>query len=341
MYYKMHLASFEYGVTSMKMKSGQNNKVVLFPGMVEKIIERAHVAAESSRYAEANELFEQALSYKNGDEYMLSVYAHSLYEVKNYARAKEICEDLIALQPEFYFEVMELYLTICMQMKEFQQVEKIIQTLFDQQVIPVEQQEKFQRIQHLNKRIASNKQKLEQEEVVESTIQEQDVNQFLNLTVMEQLIRTQQFAELNIRPYKHFFKAIIEAETMHPFIQSLLLILLVEQEVSIDITVAKFGMVKKINPANYHLPTELPQFQEMYSLLTERFEQNPTILEMLQQVLSKHAIVAYPFEWTPYDSVDVANTYVQYVNAMFGQIEEHDYDIMKMIQMLDDLSDLQ
>ena len=144
----------------MNTKSSQNNKIVLFPGMVEKIIERAHEAAESSRYAEANELFEQVLAYQDGDEYMLSVFAHSLYEVKNFARAIEICEDLIALQPEFYFEVMELYLTICMQLKEFQQVEKIIQTLFDQHAIPVDQQEKFKRIQRLNQRIALNKQKL-------------------------------------------------------------------------------------------------------------------------------------------------------------------------------------
>ena len=222
----------------MNTKSSQNNKIVLFPGMVEKIIERAHEAAESSRYAEANELFEQALAYQDGDEYMLSVFAHSLYEVKNFARVKEICEDLIALQPEFYFEVMELYLTICMQLKEFQQVEKIIQTLFDQHAIPVDQQEKFKRIQRLNQRIALNKQKLEQEEQEEILLKEEqlDETQFLNLTVLEQLIRVQQFSETNIRPYKDFFKAIIESDSVHPYIQSLLLILLVEQEVSMEIS---------------------------------------------------------------------------------------------------------
>jgi tetratricopeptide (TPR) repeat protein len=326
----------------MDMKNSQNNKVVLFPGMVEKIIERAHDAAELSRYAEANELFEQALAYIDGDEYMLSVYAHSLYEVKNYARAKEICEDLLALQPKFYFEVMELYLTICMQMKEFQQVDKIIQTLFEQNIIPVDQQEKFQRIQRLNERIALNKQRLEQDEVEPQFTEEQfDVDQFLELSVTEQLMRVQQFSELNIRPYTHFFKAIIEEETVHPFIQSLLLILLVEQEVSIEISVAKMGMKKQINPAEYPLPTKLPQFKQIYSMLAEEFDQNPTVWEMLQQVLSKHAIVAYPFEWTPYQSENVANTYVQYVNSMFGHMGEYDYDIMDTIQLLDKLSELQ
>ena len=326
----------------MDRKRNQNDKVVLFPGMVEKIIESAHVAAETSRYAEANELFEQALAYKEGDEYILSVYAHSLYEVKNFARAKEICEDLIALQPKFYFEVMELYLTICMQMGEFQQVEKIIQTLFDQNVIPVEQKDKFQRIQRLNERIASNKQMIEKEELETSFSEEQlDIEQFMELTVTEQLLRVQQFSEINIRPYKQLFKSIIEAEEVHPFIQSLLLILLVEQEVSIEIVVKKMGREKTLNCAEFPLPTQLPQFKDIYSLLSDRYEQNPTIWEMLQQLLSKHAIVAYPFEWDPYSSVDVANTYVQYVNAMFGHMEEHDYDIMNTIQLLDNLSELQ
>ena len=323
------------------MKNNQNNKVVLFPGMVEKMVERAHEAAESSRYAEANELFEQVLDYKEGDEYILSVYAHSLYEVKNFARAKEICEDLIKLQPEYYFEVMELYLTICMQMKEFQQVDKIIQTLFEQHIIPVEQQEKFQRIQRLNQKIVSNNQKLEQEEQAKELLKEQiDIDQFLNLTSMEQLIRVQQFSEINIRPYKDFFKTIIETETVHPFIQSLLMILLVEQEVSIDISVKKFGLKKQINPAEYPLPTKLPQFEEIYRILAEKFDRNPTVWDMLQQVLSKHAIVAYPFEWTPFQSDDVANTYVYYVNAMFGHKDDYNCDIMNKIQLLDNLSDL-
>ena len=329
----------------MDIKSSQKNNVVLFPGMVEKIVERAHDAAELSCYTEANELFEEALAYIDGDEYLLSVYAHSLYEVKNFERAKEICEDLIALKPKFYFEVMELYLTICMQLKEFQKVEKIIQTLFDQNIIPEEQQEKFQLIQRLNERIATNKQNLELDEAQEEpqpiSEEQLDVNQFLSLNVTDQLMRVQQFSELNIRPYKDFIKAIIESDTVHPFIQSLFLILLVEQEVSIDISVAKLGMEMKINPVEYPLPTKLPQFQRIYSLLAEQFDQNPTVWEMLQHVLSKHAIVAYPFEWTPYQPEDVANTYVQYVNAMFGHMGEHDYDIMNTIQLLDNLSELQ
>ena len=85
----------------------------------------------------------------------------------------------------------------------------------------------------------------------------------------------------------------------------------------------------------------MPQYQEIYSMLAERYNQNPTVWEMLQDVLSKHAIVAYPFEWTPFNSVDVANTYVHYVNVMFGQNEEYDCDIMKKIQLLDRLSEIQ
>ena len=168
-----------------------------------------------------------------------------------------------------------------------------------------------------------------------------DVNRFLKLPLMEQLILVQQFSEVNIRPYKNILKEMIEEDKVHPFIQSLLLSLLIEQEVSIEISVSKFGMEKKLNPAESGLPTELPQYQEVHYLLAERYEQNPTVWVMLQDVLSKHAIVAYPFEWTPYHSVDVANTYVQYVNAMFGQIEEHDCDIMKKIKLLDYLSELQ
>ena len=139
-----------------KKKSKQQGKVILFPGTVERMFDEARNLAENYHYHEANELFEKALELSDGDEISLSVFAYSLYETKNFGRAKEICEDLFAIGPSMYFELMELYLTICMQLREFKQVEKIIESLFDEDVIPTEQVEKFQRLLKLNAEIAEN-----------------------------------------------------------------------------------------------------------------------------------------------------------------------------------------
>ncbi|MCH7322263.1 DUF3196 domain-containing protein [Solibacillus sp. MA9] len=318
-----------------------SRKVILFPGTVERLFNEAKSLAELSRYHEANDLFEQALLLEEGDEVSLSVFAYSLYETKSYVRAKEICEDILAKGPNMYFEVMELYLTICMQLRQFKQVEKIIQSLLEEDIIPSDEIDKFTRLKKLNAEIAEN----QEAHLLQTTIDEDDddfdVHLFLQLTVQQQLLQIHEMTDINIRPFVEELKIIIETESVHPFIQSLLLILLVEQQVNIPIALAKFNHMDTINPAQLELPTKLPQFQAVMVHITETLEQDPTMLEAVNHLVAKHAIVLYPFEWSGYNSEDVANSYVNFVKTMFGEILEAHDELDDFLQKLESMTDLQ
>lgn len=322
----------------------RHGNVVLFPGTIERMLEEARLLAENYQYQEANALFEKAFELTEGDEISLSVYAYSLYELKNYERAKEVCEKLLMNGPSAYFEVMELYLTVCMQLRQFKQVEKIIESLLDEEVIPSDQLEKFHRLKKLNAEIAQNQNTQLNNEIIEEdeALQvELDASHFLQLPVQQQLMRIHEITEINIRPYINEVKEIIEHDSVHPFIQSLLLILLVEQEVHLPITVSKFDQVKEINPAELDLPTKLVQFSVISNILLEQLEHEPSTLEFVQHLIAKHAIVLYPFEWLHFDSEDVAISYIDFVKMMFGEVKEMDYEIVEFLQNLEKITDLQ
>ena len=180
----------------MKNNNETENKVVLFPGMLDRMLDSAVIAAENQQYDEAVEQFEKFYTFSDGDEYSLSIFVHCLYETKNFERAKEVCEDLLALEPENYLEVMELYLTICMQLKQFMQVEKMIQSMLERNLIPQYEIERFQRIQRINEEIAENRQYLE--ETVSQNHQdfseELEVAQFLSKSDSEKMITIQQLS---------------------------------------------------------------------------------------------------------------------------------------------------
>lgn len=340
----MNLNSYRFGVMMMKEKKTflKQGKVVLFPGTTERMLDQARTLAENYQYKEANELFEEALELTDGDEMSLSVYAYSLYETKNYERAKEVCENLLALGPNNYFEVMELYLTICMQLRQYKQVEKIIEALLDEEAIPFDQVEKFKRLKQLNAEIAQRQEsQLEDTIINEDEEFEFDANTFLQLPIQQQLLEIQALNEKNIRPLVEQLQEIIESETIHPFIQSLVLILLVEQEVNVNLTVQKFGRVEVVNPSQLNLPTKLSQFQEITSIILEKLDQDPSTLEFVQFLMSKHAIVLYPYEWLDYDSEDVAISYIDLVKTMFGEIKEMDYEIVEFLQNLEVMTELQ
>ena len=317
--------------------------VVIFPGTVETLIARAHEYVENYQYDLANTSFEEALKYTEGDEVTLSVYAYSLYETKSYEKAKVVCEELLSIGPTMYLEVMELYLTICMQLKQYKQVESIITSLLEEGAIPQEQIDKFERLKDINSNIADNAKK--QEETINSVneIDEElfQLDQFMSLPPNKQLTLVHELTTMNIRPIVQQLKAIIENEDTHPFIKSIVLILLVEQQVDVNIKISKFDQEKYVNPSVLELPTKMPQFSAVSKIIMEKLEKEPSTLEMVEYLLSKHAIVTYPFEWMQYETEDVAISYIDLVRTMFGSVQEMDYELVEFLQILEKLTELQ
>ncbi len=326
-------------MTKRKRHVIKHDNIVVFPGAVQTLIREGHMFAENYQYEKAVASFEKAFVYETGDEFALSAYAFALYEIKDYDKAKNVCEQLFTMGTSLYVEVMELYITICMQLKDYHQVETLITTLLEENVLPHDQVEKFERLKSLNREVSRN---LEKRENAQHLIEEQEYElaKFSALSPNEQSIRLHRLMDTNVRQLKTALKAIIECSTIHPFVQSLALILLVEQEVAIDITVSKFEHTKVVNPANLVLPNQLPQYGEIKNIIEIKLEQDPTTLEMVQYLMAKHAIVTYPFEWHPFQADDVAYSYIDFVLTMLGNVQEMDYEIMDFLQMLEKLTEL-
>lgn len=326
-------------MTKRKRHVVKHDNIVVFPGAFQTLIREAHMYAENYQYEEAVASFEKAFLYEDGDELALSAYAYALYELKAYDKVKNVCEQLLAMGTTLYVEVMELYVTVCMQLKEFHQVESLITTLIEENAFPIDQLEKFERLRSLNQEVAKN---LQKKEDAQRLLEEQEfaLSEFSALTPDEQSIRLHRLMDTNVRQLKTALKAIIECPTIHPFVQSLALILLVEQEVSIEITVSKFNKTMTINPINLVLPNQLPQYGEVKKIIESKLEQDPSTQEMVQYLMAKHAIVTYPFEWHSFEADDIAYGYIDFVQSMLGKVQEMDYEIIDFLQMLEKLTEL-
>jgi len=325
-----------------KKKLQKFENVVVFPGTVDRLISQAHQHVENYQFDLANQLFSEALQYTEGDEIILSVYAYSLYESKSFEKAKEVCEQLLSIGPSMYLEVMELYLTICMQLKQYKQVERIITSLLEEGAIPESQIEKFERLKNINANIADSSEELD-DVIYTNDVQDDgkfELSNFLSLSPNQQLLLIQEITDSNIRPIVDKLIKIIEHEDTHPFVKSLILILFVEQEVNVEITISKFDRKMDVNPSTLLLPTKLTQYKQVISLVRDRLDQEPSKLEMVEYLISKHAIGAYPFEWLHYDSEDVGYAYIDFVSLMFGNVREMDDELIDFLQMLETLTDL-
>lgn len=326
-----------------KNKITSFGNVVVFPGAIDQLINQAQSHVLNSQFQLAIECFEKALQFTEGDEFILTAYAYSLYEVKSFEKAKEICEEILKLGPVMYLDVMELYLTVCMQLKQFKQVEQIIESLIDEGAIPDEQIDKFHRLKELNASIAENEEYVEDIQFIEEQMDRDvfDLHSFMSNTPSEQMNLVHSLSMVNIRPFVSDLKNIIESKSIHPFIKSLVLILFVEQQIDEEIMISKFDKNIVVNPTNLKLPTKMPQFEEISKILSSKLEQEPSTLEMVEQLIAKHAIVTYPFEWLDFDTGDVAQTYIDFVRTMFGDVQQYNEELYVFLQNLERLTELQ
>lgn len=326
-------------MTNQKRPIIKHGNIIVFPGAAQKLINEGHQFTEKFQYEEAVACFEKAFLYEDGDEAALSAYAFALYELKAYEKAKDVCAQLLAMGTSLYVEVMELYITVCMQLKEFHQVEALIDALIEENALPPAQLKKFERLKDLNIEITKNRQ---QKEAAHKLIEEQEyeLETFSALEPNQQASRLHRLMETNIRQLKEELKKIIESDNIHPFVKSLALILLVEQEVSIEIDVRKFEHAKKVNPMHLQLPTQLPQYVQVKEIVENELEQDPTTLEMVQYLMAKHAIVTYPFEWSPFEVDDIAYGYIDFVHSMLGKVQEMDRNVIGFLQQLEKLTEL-
>lgn len=322
-----------------KERNIQSNKVVLFPGAIDRLITRAHECVEKGKFDEANGYFAEALKFYEGDELTLSVYSYSLYETRQYEKAKEVCEKLLNLGPSMYLEVAELYITICMQLKQFQQVEKMIRVLLKEKKIPEDQIQNFERLLELNANIAQSKETEEKpNEVIPPETFEADY--FLSLDLSDQMKEIHMLHTTNIRPILPQLQGIVEHQKSHPIIKSLILILFVEQQVSMDLKIVKFGEEMVINPIQLNLPTKMPQYLEVSKIINNELDDNPTFLEMVNSIVAKHTIITYPFEWFDFDSQVVAKSYIAYVEGLFGNEQSLDFEFSYLLHALEEISQL-
>ena len=330
----------------------KNEKVILFPGMAARLLEQAEQFASSYKFLQAVECYEQVFAHQSYDtvaENVLYMYAYCLHEIKAHEQAKNICEFVIYRKHRsaFYFEFVELYVSVCIDSRDYEVAKELIESVLKEGSVPRAQIEQFEHLKALNEKLATNVKQREQEEVfsVEDASEEDD-HFFLDMTAFfkqapqVQLFQLQQFMATNIRPYQKQLVEIVEKVEVHPFVQSIALLLLVEQQVDVDVHVAKFGQSRTVNAAQLVLPTKLPQFEAVQTQVAAQLEQDPSTHAMVEQLLAKHSLVTYPFEWGTYEADDVAFAYLDYVRMLFGEIGEMDVELVEFIQQLEKMTEL-
>lgn len=313
----------------------KRENIIVFPGTYEKLVREGIQFVENEDYKQAVKLFEQAMDLEPESLEFLAPYAIALYEVKDFKRAKEITKRHLHNGPADYLGTMELYLTILIQLEEYEDVAIEIDVLLSEGFVPKELINKFTYLQALNHRLAS-RYSIDDTPVADPVF---TLDEFLAMDIGKQQQMLASLEGTDLRVVRDVLEDIVESVNLSPFIVTLGLSLLYQLGSEDKLTIRKFGLERIVVPKFMMMPGEDPIVREVLEELDELLSQDPSRLELAKSLVEKFAILAYPFDWGDYTVQEIALAYVSYIESLFSGENMPETQLHAFIKQLDASTD--
>ncbi|ARF16258.1 tetratricopeptide repeat protein [Sporosarcina ureae] len=308
----------------------RKGNVVVFPGTLERLHQQGRQAMERDLHEEAVRNFESVLEINPEDYTVFDGLAISLYEMKEYERAKEFT--LLAMQNQAgdYIELLELYLSISIQLQQYAEVELTIQGLLEKEIIPDYSLQKFQYLRELNNRLSE---RYEEPSIEEPSITSEQFYQWGSLEQQEFLLSLQ---HQKLQPHIPLLVEVIEEKDSLPVVKTYALMLLQQAGYQESIAVRKYHFETEANPSRLVSPEEDQFIGEVQFLAKSQFEKDPTASELVVNLILKYSVLLFPFHWGPYTAEEVAGAYVAYTKQLLYGKQTEESSLLTFIRSVDE-----
>jgi len=277
----------------------RKDNIIYFPGLDKRLTDKGLESLEKKKFHEAIPLLEEARELDLDNENILIGLVLAYFEAGAFKKAKVLANEMLLKGIGDYFQMVDLYLTVLIQLHEYREIVTTIEALLDEKEIPPEKHDHFLTILQFSRRMAEGReqQDFEQEE------EDSEVSS-LNLLeiddINEQMMIVANLADKNIRPFLDEITNYLKFEEGHPFIKTLILNLLKEQEIDRELIVKKFAIEKKIIPIDLPDVREQPKMLAVKALLADHLESNnPGLYENALSIVERTFLISYPFELEP------------------------------------------
>ncbi|NGP45512.1 hypothetical protein G4V62_11285 [Bacillaceae bacterium SIJ1] len=283
------------------MKKKHSN-VVAFPGLKQRLMQKAFDAV-------ASEQFELALSYfqQLGDEklpYDAGVArVVALMETGRMEEARSQCFYLLTESSVENYDLMDIYLGILVHCNQFAEAAEIAQTLIDSPNTPVVYQSAFRKYVQYPETSTPSPSPVRLVTAEDSTTDEED------WTFVDQI------SHVEAERYIEAIESFLMHPQKHPILKTTLLEILQKQGVKKQVNCEKFGMTMSVS-ANELLPVfEQSLFHEVLKQLEDHVEfENPTLHALMAEQWRQLVSGVYPFP-LPFEDGEVWGAAIHYISA--------------------------
>ena len=209
--------------------NSKKGKVIPFPGLGKRLLDRGMDALMEKRYKEASELLNQAVEIDEDNYNAQFGLIVALVELGDYGPAKEHCRSIMNKGIGDYFQVMEMYVMILLQLNEYDEMESTVQALLEDGHVPPDKEEHFEKMLEFCRKMQTER--AEEEHVLDEYEEETGPLRLLDRSYEEQVRVVAGIRDDNVRKYLLEIKDYLQSPDGYPFLKTMLLLILKEQEV--------------------------------------------------------------------------------------------------------------
>lgn len=298
-----------------------DEKIVLFPHVKERLLDKGYEALNEKNFEEAYELFKSMETNKIHTMQSELAIVICLVELSRIEEAIDYCEKI--LKEGFSEEVLDVYLSILLQMEYFEKANEVI--------IPVLKNEEISDLYHMKLQNLSQiaEKGTDSRNISHTKEQIKEVENILlhDSNVTKQMEIVSILETMNIESILEVLKEFLRDDTKNPVLKSLIIQVLNNKEVDEEIQVCKFGREVMINPKL--LDEEAFLFgDEVSKLLSQYIENdNPTMFQALNEQWNYYVFSYYPFVLEPRNKTLWATALYVFGARMYGiPIENREID---------------
>jgi tetratricopeptide (TPR) repeat protein len=280
---------------SGKEKEVNKDNVILFPNLAGRLVDKGLDELAKKDFRKAADLFTQARKLEPENPDLNVGLVVSLVELGCYLEARDLCKELLNKGIGDYFQVVNIYLMVLLQLNEHEEMAATISALLEDQQVPPDKMEHFEKMLQFSQRVLEEKQGQEiiREEKIHYEIDKDGL--FSEKTESEILLTITRLAEVNVRPYISEIKAFLVDKQANPFYKTLLINILNEQEYDKEVAVLKFNETLHIIPAELGDVLDSKFLVEVTKLVENRLGQkNPSLFDMVKSLIERHNFIFYP-----------------------------------------------
>ncbi|WP_026676481.1 tetratricopeptide repeat protein [Fictibacillus gelatini] len=276
-----------------------NDKIVHFPNLSKRLIEKGMAALKAKQFKEALVCFNQLLQSDSGHPQGNLGAVLSLIELGELHEAKKRCERMLKQGIGEYFDVLQIYLSILVQLSEYETVVASIEAVLEEQKLPASQAESFYQLLHFGRKMLEQPNEHKLDTTGKKAVATEEIEQLEKMLYNEEIhtewIAVQQLSHYDDQVILPIFREFLRSTSGHPAVKTMILQYFKDNEIREKLIIHKFGQTLEFDTERLYNIYENSFNAGVKEKIEDLLEhENPTLAEFALTIWWDYVLALYP-----------------------------------------------